>query len=428
MAAERAVSTKLLSTAFYSAILADNDVYNRIYDQVLLDDGVRDAVEEAIPTELVGYDALIMILRAIAPPEYLRVQAEGAVSDVINYLRWGSDGGLNVEVDLGPVLDSATPVAMGYVQRRMEGIPVEGPDGVECAPGRAANLAESYLAISRGLADGRLPESLPSIAALSVPCRALLLETLYGSPDVFRSLAASPLILESGLDVRTVDILLSPEVQAEIRTAVVSGDTRGALKAVVPAVVKPAVEDAIEEFRNEWLDPWDNLEVIDFLDTTLHGFSASRFRTDAAEVRDSVALVRQQARNAAVFALGGGSLAMVLVFLPSWTMGLRSLGVALVSSGGLTFVCAKVMQTILAGRLGLLVSGASENYVPYSPSLQRLISDVSTSAIHEVSDEIVFVSSLVLIAGFSVLALSYVPVVRRRFRSTGPKQKLVDLH
>ena len=44
--AERVVSTTLLNAEFYTGIIAEHDTYNRIYDEVLVDEKVREASEE----------------------------------------------------------------------------------------------------------------------------------------------------------------------------------------------------------------------------------------------------------------------------------------------------------------------------------------------------------------------------------------------
>ena len=138
---DRLVSSKLLNADFYADIIVEQDAYNRIYDEVMFDDEVRRASSQLFPTELVSHEDLVGIFRDVAPPEYLREQVEGVTGSIIEYLRGdgsgperGDAGELRIYVDLGPALAMVKPVGVGYIQRRIDGIPEEQPDDPQCTP------------------------------------------------------------------------------------------------------------------------------------------------------------------------------------------------------------------------------------------------------------------------------------------------------
>ena len=146
LTADSLMSNKLLNADFYTEIISQQDTYNRIYDEVLLEDEVRRASGELFPAELVSHEDLVGILRSVVPPEYLRGQVERVIDSIIEYLR--EDGGgpetdntgqLQIYVELGPALARVKPVAIDYVRERIDRVP-EAPPGeprVHSGPGKA---------------------------------------------------------------------------------------------------------------------------------------------------------------------------------------------------------------------------------------------------------------------------------------------------
>ena len=141
---DRVVSNKLLNADFYAEIISQQDTYNRIYDEVLLEDDVRRASGELFPAELVSHEDLVGILRSVVPPEYLRGQVERVIDSIIEYLR--EDGGgpetdntgqLQIYVELGPALERVKPVLVAYIQGRIDRIPEDTRRRIPIAP-RAA--------------------------------------------------------------------------------------------------------------------------------------------------------------------------------------------------------------------------------------------------------------------------------------------------
>ena len=249
------VSNKLLNADFYAEIIAQHDAYNRIYDEVMLDDGVRQASARLVPTELVSHEDLVGIFRDVAPPEYLRAQVEGVIGSIIEYLRGdddaqGPDNGRQpqVHVEVGPALARVEPVAVDYIRGRIDRIPEEQPDNPACTPARMIQLGERYSDLYDEIAAARAPGSIPSIKELTEPCREFVFDAAFGAPELTMPFGGGGLLAHAGLDARTVQGLR--ENEEAIRAEFVAGDMREALKAAALAL-EVVVEQRIDHIPEE---------------------------------------------------------------------------------------------------------------------------------------------------------------------------------
>ena len=250
------VSGKLLNADFYADIISQQDTYNRIYDEVLLEDDVRRASGELFPTGLVSHEDIVGILRDIAPPEYLREQVEGVIDAIIGYLRDSGNSEtedaeeLRIYVDLGPPLERVEPVAVGYIQERIDRIPEEQAEPPECTPARVVQLGERYSDLYDEISAARAPGSIPSIKGLTQPCREFVFDAAFGAPELTMPFGGGGLLAHADLDAVIVRGLR--ENEEAIRAEFVAGNTREALKAAVLALALEAVvEESIDRIPEE---------------------------------------------------------------------------------------------------------------------------------------------------------------------------------
>ncbi len=255
---DRLVSDKLLNVDFYADVIAEQDTYNRIYDEVMLDTEVRQASAQLFPTGLVSHEDLVGIFRDVAPPEYLRAQVEGVIDTVIGYLREDDSGSetdrageLRIYVDLGPAVARVKPVAAAFVQRRIGEMPEEEPQDPGCSPDRAVQLWERYAEIMDQVRAGRSPTAIPSAKALTEPCREFVFDAAFGAPELTMPFGGGGLLAHAGLDARIVQGL--QENEEAIRAEFVAGDMREALKAAAPAL-EVVVEQRIDHIPEEELE------------------------------------------------------------------------------------------------------------------------------------------------------------------------------
>ena len=417
---DRVVSNKLLNADFYTEIISQQDTYNRIYDEVLLEDDVRRASAELFPADLVSHEDLVGIIRNIVPPEYLRGQVEGAIDSIIEYLKedgspiTDNTGQLQIYVELGPALARVKPVLVAYIQGRIDRIPEDPPEDSNCTPGGVNQLAERYSDLHREIAAGRTPASIPSLEALAKLCRVLIFDAAYGASEIATLIGRDDFLSQRGLDTRVVEGL--QDIRGEIRTEIVAGNAKGALKAAVPALVSPVVDDEVERFRAEWLDEGDRLELIDATGEP----AATEIRADAEEFRKELSRGRKFTRLWGIGLLVGGALLLLLVHLTNLGRGLRRVGVSLVIAGLVYFGIAKLLQSIIgqgsAGLLNEITSGQPD--IP--ESLTRLIGDILVSLARNLAQGMDDLALPVLIAGAAVFAASFfIPIGRRLVSRSG---------
>ena len=418
---DRLVSNKLLNADFYADIIAEQDTYNRIYDEVMLDDDVRRASGELFPTELVSHEDLVGILRSVVPPEYLRGQVEGVIDSIIEYLR--NDGGgpetdntgqLEIYLELGPALARVKPVAIDYVRVRIDRIPEAPPENPECTPGRVRQIGERYSDLHDEVAAGRTPASIPSIKALPEPCRALIFDAIFGALEIDGFLGSDSILGQRGLEVRVVEGLR--ELREELRRDIVAGDAKGAMKAAVPALVSPTLDDNIGRVRAEFLDTDGRLELIDLTGEQ----TAAEIRAEVEQFRSEFRKVRKLTRTWGIGLLIGAILLMLLVHLPNVGRGLRRAGVSLVIAGLVYLGIAKLLQSIISRNADGLLNEVTSGQPDIPESLMALIGDILVSFTRSLTTGLNDVAWPTLIAGAAVFAASFfIPIGRRLVAGSG---------
>ena len=82
-------SQRLVDSKVYNVAIRDTDAYNRIYDEVLVDEALKETkgkllgyVEFRIPNDE------LEVLREIMPPDYLQEQTEENIDRFTSFLRY----------------------------------------------------------------------------------------------------------------------------------------------------------------------------------------------------------------------------------------------------------------------------------------------------------------------------------------------------
>ena len=260
-------SDKMLSSEFYIDTIAGEDTYNRVYDEVLLDEELLETTQDLLgDIQVVSQEDIVMLLRQIVPPEYLQSEVERSTQRTVDYFN-EDRGTLDLYIDLGPPLDKIKPVLFQYIDQRIDGLVLEDLGRPECTPDRVNELAGRYEARWVELADGKVPQAVPSLESLNSNCRNLVFE-----------LAFTRLVVGSSLNDEAKAGLLATE--GEIRQAfVVEGDTRFVLKLAARPLATPIMDDAIARVREE-LDEQDRLDLIHQLALWNADFTEAELRFD----------------------------------------------------------------------------------------------------------------------------------------------------
>ena len=149
-------NNNLLSEDFYANSLSENRLYDRFYDEVLLDEGFSSTRKEVLGNFEIAFDEeAIGLVKQILPPEYLQSQVESSISANIRYLRKETDS-WGLIIDLGLPLDRAKPVILGYIDGKNDNlayVPVNNLD----------EFREELETFYGALQDGRVPSGIPVI-------------------------------------------------------------------------------------------------------------------------------------------------------------------------------------------------------------------------------------------------------------------------
>ena len=269
-----------LSTEFYTKSLSDNNVYDRIYDEVLLDQEFVDTKEDLLGDIKVPQQDVVDVARDILSPEHLQNEVERAVEGVIDYLNKETDVP-DTYIHLGPPLANAKEALFNYMDRRidsLEGVPVssmdelqaeleslyrtvelgdiperlpfvEDPDSLvadyvddtvaelEVVPANTpAEFEDQLETLYKDLAGGQLPTSIPSIEAIPIAVRLATYD-----------LVVQAVRLDPSISREAITALEENEEAIKAKLSTPEGDVIGALEAASRPLTGPAIEFFIDD-------------------------------------------------------------------------------------------------------------------------------------------------------------------------------------
>ncbi len=217
--AANTVSDHLLDAQFYISAAREADVYERIYDRRVFAEQLQETTRRVTGGIEVKQRDIVAVVREIAPPEYIQVQVERAVSRMAGFARGDADD-LDLTIDLGEPLDRIKPVVVEYVRMQLRDLPV-----------REANSGEEFVDyLQQSLADlqgGRLPEE---VLTFDVP-----------GDDADRALAT---IFPDGS-------ALSARDRRKVRDALTRGRTVEAFATAADVLIDPVYTSALRELKRD---------------------------------------------------------------------------------------------------------------------------------------------------------------------------------
>lgn len=392
---------KLLNAEFYTDTIAEQNTYNRIYDDVLLDQKAKDKVQELLgDVKVVSPEDIVGLVRGLLPPEYLQSQVEGAIQRAVAYFNEDSDT-LELYLEMGPAIDKIKPTLLDYVDRRIDGIPEADPGPAECNPETVKSVRDGYQEVFRGLAGGRVPASLPSIKVIAEPCRVLIFDSSF--PALFA---------DDTLDSRITQALGNST--DDIRAAFVAGDTHGVLKAAARPLSEPLVDDVVAKIR-ERLDEGDRLNLIRVLAETNSDFTEEQIRVEVADAKELIVQYRALGGTLAGLMLYGGAILLAVLHLPKLSAAMRWPGIFLLVSGGLIFIVGKILESKVVDWLITGVDQITANAPGIPGPAINLISDLVLSFGQQLTQGFAAPAFTVLIVGALLFAASIVLSIVKPF-------------
>ena len=386
-------SDKMLSAEFYSDTIAEEDTYNRIYDEVLLDSELENTTSDLLGDfQVVNQVEIVELLREIIPPAYLQSQVEGSIQRTVDYFNEDLDF-LDLSVALGPPLNSVKPVLFRYIDRRIDGLAEEDLGQLECTPQRVSEVAQLYENRWTELAGGTVPASVPSLQTFTPACRQAIF-----------SLAFQSVVEQSSLDERAKQGLLNE--RAGIERTFVDGDTRGVLKLAARPLATPLMDDAILRIQEE-LDDQDRLDLIHQLAVWNDDFSEAELRSDIDSTRDWLNWGQKFGKAVALAMLIAGSALLALVHYPSLKNGMRWPGLTLFLTGVVFFAVGKVLESQLPDRLQDLVERSASQVSGIPASVTDLGGDLLVSFGNQLTTGIAAPALTLLIIGALLFGASF---------------------
>ncbi len=392
---------KLLNAEFYTDTIAEQNTYNRIYDDVLLDQKAKDKVQELLgDVKVVSPEDVVGLVRGLLPPEYLQSQVEGAIQRAMAYFNEDLDT-LELYLEMGSAIDKIKPTLLDYVDRRIDGIPEADPGPAECNPGTVKSVGDGYQEVFRNLAGGQVPASLPSIKVIAEPCRVLIFDAAF--PALFA---------DDTLDSRITQALGNST--DDIRAAFVAGDTHGVLKAAARPLSEPLVDDAVAKIR-ERLDEGDRLNLIRVLAESSSDSTEEEIRVEVADAKALVVQYRALGGTLAALMLYGGAILLAVLHLPKLSAAMRWPGIFLLVSGGLIFIVGKILESKVVDWLITGVDQITANAPGIPGPAINLISDLVLSFGQQLTQGFAAPAFTVLIVGALLFAVSIVLSIVKPF-------------
>ena len=395
-------SDKLLSADFYMSTIAAEDTYDRIYNEVLVDDELKDRTQELLgDIKVVEHQEIVDLLEEIMPPVYIKGQVEASIDRTIDYIN-EDVGRLEVYVELAEPLENVKTVMFAYMDAKIDGLRVEETQGFGgCTPSSLGGLAERYVDTSGGLSEGVAPESIPSIKEISAPCRIILFELVFGS-----------LVDDSGLSDDAKQSL--NDGKGELRLPFAMGDTLEVLKVSTRLLAGPLMDDAIESVRAD-LDENGRYDLIRQLAEWNDDTTEAEIRQDIDDGRVWISRANNFGDLTSLILVIGGAVLMGLVFFPTFSSMLRWPGVALLITGAFFFAAGKIAESEVPDRLTYVIESGADKVSEVPPSVTDLGGDILISFGSQLTDGFAGPSITLLVIGAVLLGSSFFTIVIKRF-------------
>lgn len=393
-------SDKLLSSEFYTNTIAAEDTYNRIYEEVLVDEELSDRTSEFLgDIQIVTHQDIVDLMREIVPPEYIQAEVERTIERTIAYINEDVDV-LEAYVDLSKPLANVKTVLFAYIDGRIDGLTEEDPGNVTCSIPGVIDLAEFYADKFTAISNGEIPTSVPSLKALDPLCRQVLFATTFD------------LLAVAGLDAETTQQLRSG--REELRVPFEAGDTLGMLKISVRLLAEPRMDKAINRVREE-LGEGDRFDLIRQIGEWNPDRSEAQIRADLDEGRRWISRARSFGDVTGMIMFVGGAVLMGLVFFPSLSSMLRWPGINLFITGVFFFFLGKVAESEVPARLTRVIETGADQVSGVPPSVTNLGGDILISFGSQMTDGLTGPSLTLLIVGASLFGASFFTFIVKRF-------------
>ena len=404
------VSDKLLNTEFYGNIIAAESTYNRIYEEVLVDDELRETTNRLLGNiNVVSQQETVGLLRQTIPPKYLQEEVEGSIRRAISHL--GEDlGEFDLYVDLTKALGNVKQVMFDYLDQKIHQVELLESGPIYCFVDGPPDplllrIADDYMILFTSMAEGEVPVSAPDLSTLPKICRQVLFSIFY--KQVTRSAVLSEEITSS---LRAQHILLKASFE--------SGDAFRVLKAAYRPLMEARIDGAILQIRRN-LRGGDRFGLIHQLDEWYDSFSEAHFREAIFNWREKISRSLHFGRVFGKIMVFGSAVLMGLVFFPSLSNMLIWPGIAFFITGSYFFVAGKIAENKALDILAGFLNNSAASNVDIPSSVTQLLEDLLFSFGSAFASGLLRPSLNLLILGAILIGASRLVVLISRSISSG---------
>ena len=396
---------KLLSADFYKDTIAGEDTYNRIYEEVLIDEELLDSTQEFLgDIQIVTEQDMIDLMREIVPPAYIQEQVEKTIERTIDYVNEETDV-LGAYIELAEPLRNVKTVMFAYIDGRIDQLQVEDPGitpGIAgCLPNELNDLSNRFVDSFGQLADGVVPQSVPSLREVPDLCRSALF-----------TLAFDKLVDETALTDEAKQNLR--DGKANLQRPFNDGDTLQVLKVSARLLSEPLMDKAIDKVR-ERLSPGDRLDLIHQIAEWNPTRTEEQIRSDIDDGRDLVSTARDFGELTTLLMVIVGAVVMGLIHYPNLASMLRWPGITLLLTGVVFFVVGKIAENEVPDRLTDTVEFGADKVTNVPPAVTDLGGDLLVSFGTQLTDGIAEPSITLLVIGAILFGTSFFTIVLKRF-------------
>lgn len=348
--AATAISDDLLARDYYIDAARDARVYERVYDQRVFAEQLRDSTQEITGGIEVETDDVVSVVSEIAPPEYIQVQVERAISRMVDFANGKSDT-LDLSLDFNEAIGRIRPVVVDYVRKRLDELPT-----------REARTDREFVRY--------LQQSLADLQAGKLPKQIL---TYRVQPDDAQEAVDS--VFVSGAE------LTAPERQ-ELLDALTEGRTGDAFVLATDVLIDPVYEAAIARLKK---DIGGDGEVLDPLarEAEGEGKTLEEYVADIRDTRDTLLTIEDYGLVLAPVLMVVAAALLVLAFFPSLRSGMLVSGAIATLSALLVLAGCALAWVFIPGSVSEIIDrGGGEGAQAFSPILSDLGENLADGLIH----------------------------------------------
>ena len=377
----------------YKSAINETDAYNRIYDEVLVDEALEDQTDDLLGgVEIAAREEVAEVLKDVMPPSYLREQTENNIDRFTGYLV-GDYEELNFFVDLEEPLERVEPAVLSWVYQVIDDLEITEPGSSGCSQLSQARLASGTSVPFARLSDGEVPDSAPSLEILTRECRNTLYDEWYDR-----------MLNDPAMNSEAARIL--EDQRENIRQSFVDGDTREFLKQAATPLVTPIIDDAVRDIRRD-LTRGDRLDLLQKLADNSEDVTRDDIHQQAEALRDSMRTANGPGRIVALLMVIVGSILLAAVYLPRPADMLRWPGITLLMGSGVCLVVGIVANSAIPGRIKDAIVH-STSYAPEVPTAAiDLSGDLVESFAQQATAGFIPAAATVLVIGAVLVTASF---------------------